>query len=41
MTMVTMRNVLLLCALVALLTVVILLGLDIDVAEAILRHKTH
>ena len=40
MTIVTMRNVLLLCALVVLLVVVVLLGVDIDVAEAT-RHKTH
>ena len=41
MTIVTMRNVLLLCALVAVLTVVVLLSVDIDVAEALIRHKTH
>jgi hypothetical protein len=40
MTMVTMRNVIVLCALLVLLTVVVLLGLGIDVAEAA-RFKAH
>ena len=40
MTMVTMRFVILLCALLVLLTVVVLLGSGIDVAEAA-RFKSH
>jgi hypothetical protein len=40
MTIVTMHKVMLLCALLALLTVAVLLGVGTDVAEAA-RHKTH
>jgi hypothetical protein len=40
MTMVTMRKIMLLCALLALLTVVFVLGVGIDVADAA-RFKTH
>jgi hypothetical protein len=40
MTMVTMRKVMLLCALLALLTVAFLLGVGTDVAEAA-RFKAH